>query len=380
MSTQATLPPKPTGVRKTQTSFNGPPPVSARRRVGLDVVRAVAISLVLISHFVKSVDFLGVQGVELFFALSGFLIGGILNRMLLASPRWSFAEVRLFWARRWWRTLPNYYLFLGVFAVFHLCVGGLPNLAGFLPFLAFCQDLFGMKSAFFGVSWSLCIEEWFYLLFPVSILFFTTLRCSKRNAFVCTTLLFLLFPPAIREWMFAANDPETVRLMTVCRLDAIFYGVATAFATARFRVTANARLALLAVAAVGLAALTSYQYHCFENGRFVAFYRAAFVLLPLFFSLTLPFFESVETLPSPLAMLTEPITKLSLWSYSIYLSHIPILFGTYAAFGAWRDHAAVNVLSKVTGLAVCIGVSRLVYERFETRLMRLRPAERTSHA
>ena len=376
MNKPALLRPKPIGVRKIQPSFDGHPAAPTRRKIGLDLVRAVAISLVLVSHFVASLDILGVHGVELFFALSGFLIGGILYRNLLAAPRWSFAEVKRFWLRRWWRTLPNYYVFLGVFCVFHACVGGLPGLAGGWPFLVFCQDLFGMKSSFFSVSWSLCIEEWFYLLFPVCVLLFTGLGCSKRRAFLCATLLFLVLPAALRERMFAVNDPAAVRLMTFPRLDAIFYGVATAFATARWQMTASVRTALLAVAAAGLVVLTGYQFYCFESDRLVPFYRAAFVLLPLLFSLTLPFFETVEAFPASLAVLATPVTKLSLWSYSIYLSHIPILFLTYAVFGAWREeHAAVNVLSKVAGLAVCIGVSRLVYEHFEVRLTRLRPAE-----
>ena len=369
-------------LRAASSSSSGPENrerLPAGRKIGLDVVRALAISLVLVSHFIDSLNFTGIYGVELFFALSGFLIGGILYRMLVAAPRWSSGEVKRFWLRRWWRTLPNYYLFLVVFSVFHAWTSVLPGPGGFAPFLVFCQDLLGMKSPFFSVSWSLCVEEWFYLFFPVCILLFTALRCSKRNAFVCTTLLFLLFPPALREWMFAANDPESVRLMTLPRLDAIFYGVATAFAVARFRVPASWRAGLLAAAAVGLTALAVYEHHCFEDGRMIPFYRAAFVLLPLCVSLALPFFESVVTLPRSLQVFAAPITKLSLWSYSIYLSHIPILFLTYAAFGTWRDRVAVNVLSKAVGLVVCIGVSRLIYERFETRLMRLRPAEGPSH-
>ena len=380
MSIQAALPPKPTGVRNIQTSFDGPAAVPARRKIGLDAARAAAIGLVLVCHFDKSLDFLGVPGVELFFALSGFLIGSILYRALAATPRWSLEEVRVFWLRRWWRTLPNYYLFLAIHVVFHAWVGGWPGFGAFVPFLVFCQDLLSADSWFFSVSWSLCVEEWFYLLFPVGILLFTTLRCSKRTAFLGTTAFFLLVPPLVRERMFATHDPETVHLMTLARLDAIFYGVATAFCTARFRPGAAARLYLLVAAGLGLLALGGYQYHCLRHDAFVPFYRTALVGLPLFFSLALPFLAAVETLPAPLEAFAGPITKLSLWSYSIYLSHIPILFLTYAAFGTWRNHPTVNVLSKLVGVAVSVGVSRLVYERFETPLLRLRPAETTSHA
>ncbi len=54
---------------------------SYTRNFGLDLARALAISLVVFSHLSKSVEVFGLYGVELFFALSGFLIGGILYRI-----------------------------------------------------------------------------------------------------------------------------------------------------------------------------------------------------------------------------------------------------------------------------------------------------------
>ena len=351
-------------------------PAGAARKIGLDIPRAVAISLVLLSHFVKELDFLGIHGVELFFALSGFLIGDILHRSLAATPRWSFREVRVFWLRRWWRTLPNYYLFFAVAVGFNLCFGGLPNFTGLFPFLAFSQNLLDVPTAFYGVSWSLCIEEWFYLLFPLSILLFTCLRGSRRNAFLFTTVLFLLLPPLLREHLFAAHDPATVRLITFARLDGIFYGVAMAFVTARVHLAPAVRTALFAVGSAGLIALAVFQIRCGPWETSVPFFRVAFVALPLCFGLLMPLLAEVETLPARLSFLAVPITKLSLWSYSIYLSHIPILFLTYEAFGGTRDRAAINVLSKLTALALCLAVSAAVYRWFESPLMRRRPAER----
>src|SRR5260370_1507541 len=85
------------------------------RNFGLDVVRAVAISGVLVAHFTDVtaipmgarapvlIALLG-NGVELFFALSGFLIGGLL--MDIAKP--SLRAWTLFMIRRWMRPLPTY--------------------------------------------------------------------------------------------------------------------------------------------------------------------------------------------------------------------------------------------------------------------------------
>jgi len=100
-----------------------------KRIIGLDSLRAIAILLVLMAHFVNKLDFLGLYGVELFFSLSGFLIGGILYRSMASEHCWSFKHVKSFWVRRWWRTLPNYYLFLLVSIPFHYFVtkGGYPT-------------------------------------------------------------------------------------------------------------------------------------------------------------------------------------------------------------------------------------------------------------
>src|ERR1700743_972604 len=138
----------------------------ASRSFGLDLARAVAITLVLIAHFAKVLEVAGYYAVELFFALSGFLIGGILYRDLFSSPDWTFAHVTRFWQRRWWRTLPNYYLSFALHSLFHLFYGGFPSPQMLWRYPLFLQNASENIHFFYGVSWSLCVEEWFYLLFP----------------------------------------------------------------------------------------------------------------------------------------------------------------------------------------------------------------------
>ncbi|RYY95852.1 MAG: acyltransferase, partial [Chitinophagaceae bacterium] len=94
-------------------------PAGTRTVFGLDLMRAIAILLVLVahSHFFWPGSYRAQQwffgatafwGVELFFVLSGFLIGRILLR-LFDKAHVSAASIRVFWIRRWLRTLPNYY-------------------------------------------------------------------------------------------------------------------------------------------------------------------------------------------------------------------------------------------------------------------------------
>lgn len=265
---------------------------------------------------------------------------------------------------------------MAVSLIFHYYSGGLPTLTEFPRFLVFSQNLLCLGSSFYGVSWSLCVEEWFYLLFPLTILLFTYLRLSKRSAFLCTTVLFLLVPHAIREWMYSTVDPAAIRMTTLPRLDAIFYGVATSFVVARYPISPLVKRVLLVVAVLGLSVLAFWLHHCVNSGSLTSYYRSALLALPVCFSLCLPFFASIDRLPRYLAFFEQPVTNISLWSYSIYLSHIPILWLTYEVFGSARGHPAINLLSKLTGFALCLVASRFIFTRYESRLTLLRPHER----
>ena len=343
------------------------------RSFGLDMARVVAIALVLLSHFAHHFEFVGVFGVELFFALSGYLIGGVLYRSLLATPRWSFEDVRIFWMRRWYRTVPNYLLFLVVALFFHAYFGGLPTARHLAAHLLFMQNMMSGDNAFYGVSWSLAVEEWFYLTFPLVILAFTAAGLHKRAAFVATTVVFIVVPPALREFVLMHSPAESVRLMTLPRLDAIFYGVGAAFLMGRRPMGGHARLACMLVGL--LAALTLFALHALDMDG-VGVYRATFLLAPASFALMLPWLQRLAAPTGRLVFLRAPIKNLSLWSYSIYLSHIPVLFTVYELFGRFRESTAVNALSKVVGLVACLALSRFVFVHFEKRITDMRPSER----
>jgi peptidoglycan/LPS O-acetylase OafA/YrhL len=214
------------------------PQPAAPRNFGLDAVRAVAITMVLVAHnafFIGGwigdpcpirVSLAGPFGVELFFGLSGFLIGGLLLDIARTAP--SLANLGIFLVRRWLRTLPLYFLWLAVLLVcwppvklywWHV-----------LHYATLTQNLtHGMPPGdFFAVSWSLTIEEWFYLLFSVVGLGGVILTRS-RMAFVVAIGLFLVVPAWLR-WLVPSdldygNSIEKVALLN---LDSVARGVAMA--------------------------------------------------------------------------------------------------------------------------------------------------------
>jgi peptidoglycan/LPS O-acetylase OafA/YrhL len=88
-----------------------------KRIFGLDILRASAILFVMLSHSRAFIDphagtyYYGLfilDGVDLFFVLSGFLIGGILIRTI-NDKGLTWVQLTNFWTRRWFRTLPNYF-------------------------------------------------------------------------------------------------------------------------------------------------------------------------------------------------------------------------------------------------------------------------------
>src|SRR5436190_12704567 len=191
-------------------------PVHTGCRVfGLDPRRAAAILMVicahgfvvLYSHFGDVLGFFGhggFCGVELFFVLSGFLIGQILIRTGADLSR--AGNVAFFYVRRWFRTLPLFFLFLIVNIISErLFRAHAVNFREALTHGFFLRNWSGFHMTFFPESWSLAIEEWFYLLFPAAL--WLGLKFTKRfgDVFLTAAFSFLAFSTIAR--IVGATDP-----------------------------------------------------------------------------------------------------------------------------------------------------------------------------
>lgn len=212
------------------------------RVYGLDVFRAFAIIFVLVGHsfqhstispLIQTFGRLAILGVELFFVLSGFLIGSIILRLIDQGRFHSFGNIFTFWKRRWLRTLPLYFVALIAFIKF----SGHGFLDYYPSYFIFMQNFAYKIPAFFELSWSLAIEEHFYLWFPIVFLVWD--RLTKRAilaimltafTFIIVAYAFRLSKPVFYEW----NEYNgTIRLTVLSRLDAIMFGVLIA-ATKRY--------------------------------------------------------------------------------------------------------------------------------------------------
>lgn len=200
------------------------------RNAGLDLVRSMAIILVLIAHYslffssaqidVSSVIFgSGFFGVELFFVLSGFLIGRIVIRTLIQNS--GLAALLQFWKRRWLRTLPAYYL---VWLVFFIQSDH--NSSNFLHLLMLQSFFPGPRDLFFGVSWSLASEEWFYLLAPLLLYLLLKIKSfDPKKLLVLFCLTGIILAPLLRTAAAIDENWGEIRKSSFIRLDAFLFGI-----------------------------------------------------------------------------------------------------------------------------------------------------------
>jgi peptidoglycan/LPS O-acetylase OafA/YrhL len=152
-------------------------------------LRSLAIVLVVTAHTVLAYGAppalaplqLGGTGVDLFFVLSGWLLG---RQLMLELRKTGTIELRRFWSRRWMRTLPAYYAVLAATLLQALVLRRPSDLNW--AYLVFGQNYVPHITAFY-VSWSLCVEEHFYLLVgPVSLL---VKRAGRWNFVVLGAIL-----------------------------------------------------------------------------------------------------------------------------------------------------------------------------------------------
>lgn len=222
--------------------------VSHKRRFGLDMLRFWAVLFVVISHgvgllpheFTRNDNItqgfiaMGGLGVDLFFALSGYLIGRIILRLLENIDQ--FEVVKRFWVRRWLRTLPAAYI--SALVVWFIVP---PD-----SFFAYLQSILflGAVNPYnvvqeMGFWWSLGVEEVFYFLFPL-VVYALCKKCSlaPTTSFVVSVLLFLIVPMVTRlglQMVFSAKAAYYLNVAIYARLDSMVYGLGVAWMYVRQR-------------------------------------------------------------------------------------------------------------------------------------------------
>jgi peptidoglycan/LPS O-acetylase OafA/YrhL len=357
--------------------------VTQHRVFGLDVMRAAAIGLVLFNHtalfFHSGTKVFGVGlvagylGVELFFVLSGFLIGGILLQLL--DQDCSAGSLKDFWIRRWFRTLPNYVLFLAINVVLAIWLGRAA--VSLWPYFLFFQNLIGPPKSFFIESWSLAVEEWFYVLLPFFLVVAAKLfRRPWRTQSLFVILIGIIVVTCARGIYVETTNPvwlTDVRMIVPFRLDACMFGVLGAwckyFYPDRWQRAGPVLFAagLFLLAAVFAAPFVlSGEPTLLTTGGFTVTSLGALLLLP-----------QLDRWKSASEGFPAAVKKISIWSYSLYLVNLPV----YAVLHYYWEKASPFFLG-IAFLICSISISAAIYRFYERPMMDLRerwPFRRTDH-
>jgi peptidoglycan/LPS O-acetylase OafA/YrhL len=351
------------------------PPV---HRIGdIEVLRAVAITLVLIQHSFNVPwleRLLRVMpmwcGVDLFFVVSGFVITRGL-RPLLMDVGWSWEVLRRFWVKRAFRLWPASWFWLALIVVGSVIFAN-PPFMGTVPLslygalagvFCFADIRFGLNGFGqpYGASfpyWSLSLEEQFYILLPLLILF-----ARRQLPWVVMALLLLQFP--------LAHD----RLYFFMRTDGLLWGVLLAsspFLISAGRAAARGLAAIPAAGFIAIAVSLVGMSRCspsFEQSPpFHLGIVAMFAALPVWLaSADLNLFRAGRLQPA--------LIWLGSRSYALYLCHVPV-FQCAAAISHWWSPIAgvlpshVELRSTLIGLPLLAAAAEFTHRAVEAPLRR----------
>jgi peptidoglycan/LPS O-acetylase OafA/YrhL len=210
----------------------------SRRNTNLDALRGIAILMVLGRHAGQAVDYLhatnpftfftmrvGWAGVDLFFVLSGFLISGLL---FSDYQEWGRIHLSRFYIRRGFKIWPAFYTLIATGLLIDLVMPGHHfSTKGLLPELTFFQDYF---YGIWGITWSLAVEEHFYIFLPLLMLFM--IRRNPTRPFATLPWVFAAIAVFCVACRFAVGwrqdgtiDFWTCVFPTHLRIDGLMFGV-----------------------------------------------------------------------------------------------------------------------------------------------------------
>jgi peptidoglycan/LPS O-acetylase OafA/YrhL len=360
-------------------------PDFSRRIPQLDGLRGVAIAMVVAFHYVgyatqlgsphfikvPAVLFsLGWSGVDLFFVLSGFLIGGI-----LLDARETTNYFSVFYRRRFCRIFPLYFAFLGViFLVSHPSLES-PWPAPWWSCATFSQNFWMAVHNQVGVTgvnitWSLAIEEQFYLALPALIYFANPCRLPRILAGG------IILAPLIRLLILVADPRLTasVSVLLPCRMDSLLLGVAAAYLLRKPQAWAYIR---------------THRRHLWTATEILTLACALFLIRPFVtdpitmlvgyecFALLYVCILVLSLVDSRLSEVLQIKWLMSLGSvaYFVYLFH-PTVFAL--VFMVLRRLPNGGLITAIVAVAVTVVLARGSWEWFEKPLVKL--GHRTSYS
>ncbi|HEV3218350.1 MAG TPA: acyltransferase [Candidatus Acidoferrales bacterium] len=373
------------------------PEKTAQARIPeLDGLRGMAIFLVVAGHytdfihgtrvasFLQTSLYLYWTGVDLFFVLSGFLIGGI-----LLDHRESASYFRTFYTRRFFRIVPLYYTWIGIYILLvtfgsaflraHVHTGTFqPVDRGILSHFLFLQN-FGnpinssLSFWWFFPLWSLAVEEQFYLISPLVVFLISRRSLTRVLGIVicCAPLLRIL---GLKGYLPFLGSEYVAFHATPCRADALAFGVLAALlwrdtrARAWLSTNTNKLYGAFGILLAGMAILRGW----FPGYDSLGEQTFGYTWIALFYTVVL--LLSLLSSSGPIARLARMgwLRELGKLSYCIYIIHSAVSFVCFKIRHSTTGVSFPHDLA-ITLLAVAITytIAKLSWVFFEQPLLRL---------
>ncbi|NCP53527.1 MAG: acyltransferase [Flavobacteriales bacterium] len=361
------------------------------RNIGLDITRSFAILLVLFghtswigNHYPKYVE-IAMQaapafGVEMFFIISGFLIGNIILREI-QSKNYSFSTFKYFLLRRSFKILPNYYFVLILNVIlWYILYNNLPD--NLLAYFFLQQNFSSPSLDFYRISWCLSIEYFSYILGP--FLLFIGIKAfpiiQRKYVYLLVTLVVISafnFSRIYFYFNYTLSDlidwDDNIRKVVIYRLDAIYYGFLLRYIYNEFKgKILKIKNSLFFIGLILILWLYLFRAHFgISVEKTPGFMILLFLPLSSFFLCCLiPFLDNLKLKSKQISTF---FINLSLMSYSIYLLHYTIILHTMKAIFPSDSLIEIELfLYTLLYWGITFLISYIFYKIYEKPLMDFR--------
>ena len=354
-----------------------------QRLYGLDHLRTLAILFVFLYHYshlfphpawTAPIGKFGWTGVDLFFVLSGYLISSQLFEMIKAGKQISFP---VFFIKRFFRIIPAY----GVVLSIYFCIPYArewESLAPFWKYISFTQNL-GLDlrtQRTFSHAWSLCIEEQFYLVLPITLIGLVYFRTIKKAFLLLAALFIAGFIIRFYSYQYLVEpffDTDGgwsywytwIYYPTYCRLDGLLTGVSIA-ALFVFRPLIKERICKYGnlLLLLSVIVLTGAYLLCREETSFGASVFG-FPLVSIGYGIML--MGAVSPTGIFYKFNSKTTNTLATLSYAIYLTHkivIHITQDQFSKMGIDVNGNLMFVICMITCLAGAFALNMLIEKPF----------------
>ena len=267
--------------------------------------------------------------------------------------------------RRWYRTIPLYVLSLVITSI----ILNKYFTIDFIKYLFFFQNFFfiWVGEDYFSISWSLSVEEWFYVIFPLFLILISKILHFKKMNFLLIAIIFVVLIFLIR-FIFSSFDDwgSSVRRIVFFRLDAIAFGfILYYFKDILRKNSLNLILISFSIILTSYITYKIFEINISESYQFIK--MLSHFVIAIWGSAILIFFYFINKLINK-----NFVFKLNIFlgriSYSTYLFHLILIY----IIGSFKDISLTLFLIIFTVAQIII--SSILYYFFEEPILKSRPS------